>query len=227
MPSLKKLLPCASIALFCGTTFAQNPFEGFYGQLGIGYQSFSDKATDAIFQPTGSSTIYPQSVTNATPQGFAGILSLGYSKAITENYLLGIGTEYNPFATDQASRTIATSAGTSFQGWVKQNYYYNFFVTPTYAFDKEKAVYLKAGWSQSNASNPYTSYNQSGPSLGLGYKQFFSGSWFGFAEANYISYARTTYSLQVPAGESRGGGTSTSTNGSNLLSGAVGIGYKF
>lgn len=222
-----KLLATSLLSVAMTSVFAQSKFEGFYGQVGVGYQSFGDQATNATFQPTRSSTIYSQSVTKATPQGFSGVVALGYNKTITESFLLGIGAEYNPMATDQASRTITTSAGTSFQGWVKQNNYYNIFVTPTYTFDKEKAVYLKAGWSQSNASNPYTSYNQSGPSLGLGYKQFFSGSWYGFAEANYITYARTTYSLQIPASEARGSGTSTSTNGSNLLSGFVGFGYKF
>jgi hypothetical protein len=206
---------------------AQSTFEGFYGQLGAGYQSFSDKSTNATFKPGGSSASYSQSIGNAVPQGFAGIIALGYNKTITKNYLLGIGAEYNPFATDQASRIITTSAGTSFQGHIKQNNYYNIFVTPTYAFDEDKAVYLKAGWSQSNASNPYISYNQSGPSFGFGYKQFFSGSWYGFAEANYIIYGNTTYSIQIPANDSRGNGTSSATNSANLLSGVVGIGYKF
>lgn len=224
---MKFVLLTFSIAIFCSTSFAQNAFEGFYGQLGAGYQSFNDKSTNAIFKPTNSSATYSQSITNATPEGFTGTIALGYNKAITKNYLLGIGAEYNPFATNQASRTITTSAGTSFQGWIKQNNYYNIFLTPTYAFDKDKAVYLKAGWSQSNASNPYISYNQSGPSFGFGYKQFFSGSWYGFAEANYIAYGNTTYSIQIPAGEARGSGISSATNSSNLLSGLAGIGYKF
>lgn len=222
-----KLLVAAATTVLASSSMAQSTFEGFYGQLGAGYQSFGDKATNATFKPTNSSKLYSQNVTNATPQGFSGTIALGYTKAITESYLLGVGVEYSPFATNQASRTITTSAGTSFQGWIKQNNYYNIFAIPTYALDKDKAIYLKAGWSQSNASNPYTSYNQSGPSLGLGYKQFFSGGWYGFAEANYIMYGNTTYSINVPATESRGSGTSTSTNSSNLLNGVLGIGYKF
>jgi len=222
-----KLLVAAATTVLASSSIAQSTFEGFYGQLGAGYQSFSDKSTNATFKPTSSSTIYSQSISNAAPQGFVGTIALGYNKAITKNYLLGVGAEYNPFATNQASRTITTSAGTSFQGHIKQNNYYNIFVTPTYAFDEDKAVYLKAGWSQSNASNPYISYNQSGPSFGLGYKQFFSGSWYGFAEANYIMYGNTTYSIQIPASDTRGSGTSSATNSGNLLSGLVGIGYKF
>jgi len=206
---------------------AQSAFEGFYGQLGAGYQSFSDKSTNATFKPTSDSTTYSQSISTAAPQGFAGIIAVGYNKAITKKYLLGVGAEYNPFATNQASRTITTSAGTSFQGYIKQNNYYNIFVAPTYAFDEDKAAYLKAGWSQTNASNPYISYGQSGPSLGLGYKQFFRGSWYGFAEANYIMYGNTSYSIQIPASDTRGSGTSSATNSGNLLSGLVGIGYKF
>jgi|LauGreDrversion2_2_1035103.scaffolds.fasta_scaffold71152_1 outer membrane immunogenic protein len=219
----------ASMAACLVTTNAQaqSAFEGFYGQLGAGYQFFNDKSTNATFKPTGSSTIRSQSITNATPQGFAGTIALGYNKAITKNYLLGFGAEYNPFATNEASRTITTSAGTSFQGHIKQNSYYNIFITPTYSFDEDKVVYLKAGWSQSNASNPYISYNQSGPSFGLGYKQFFSGSWYGFAEANYIVYGNTTYSIQIPASDTRGSGISSATNSGNMLSGLAGIGYKF
>ena len=141
--------------------------------------------------------------------------------------MLGIGAAYNPFATNQASRTITTSAGTSFQGWVRQNNCYNIFIIPAYAFDKDQAVYLKAGWSQSNASNPYTSYNQSGPSFGLGYKHYLSGGWYGFAEANYIIYGNTAYSIRVPAADTRGSGTSSATNSGNLIATLIGIGYKF
>ena len=224
---MKKILLTISITTFCSISFAQNTFEGFYGQLGVGYQSLSDKATSSTFTPTGTSTAFSQSITNVTPPGFSGNISLGYNKAVADNFLLGLGAEYSPIATNQASRTITTSTGSSFQGWLKLNNYYNVFIAPTYAIDKEKALYLKAGWSQANTSNAYTSYNQSGPSLGLGYKQIFSGNWYGFAEANYIMYGNATYSIQVPASEARGSGTSSATNNGNLLSGLVGIGYKF
>jgi len=223
----KKLLLTIASYLITGMVFAQSALEGFYGQLGVGYQSFSDKATNSTFRPSGSSTSFSQSITNTTPQGFAGNIALGYNKAITESYLLGLGVEYSPIATNQAPRTITTSLGSSFQGWLKVNNYYNIFINPTYAIDKDKAAYLKLGWSQASVSNAYTSYNQSGPSLGLGYKQFFSGNWYGFAEANYIMYGNSTYSIQTPSSESRGSGTSSATNSGNLFSGLVGVGYKF
>jgi len=223
----KKIILALASTLFTSSVLAQSAFEGFYGQIGIGYQSLSDKATNATFNVRGSPITHSQSVTDVTPQGFAGNIALGYNKAITDNFLLGLGVEYSPIGTNQASRTITTSFGASSQGWLKLNDYYNIFITPTYAIDTDRAVYLKAGWSQANTSNPYTSYNQSGVSLGLGYKQFFHEGWYGFVEANYIMYGNTTYSFQVPMNDARGTGTSTSTNSGNLFTGLVGVGYKF
>lgn len=224
---MKKILFTVSISIFCSSSYAQSAFEGFYGQIGLGYQFLDDKATNSSFRSNENSTNYALSVTDANPQGFAGNIAVGFNKSITENFLLGLGAEFSPVATNQDSRTITSSAGNTFQGWLKLNNYYNIFITPSYAIEKDKLVYLKAGWSQANISNPYNTYNQSGLSLGLGYKQFFSGNWYGFAEVNYIMYGNTSYSLQVPASEIRGSGTSTATNSGNLLSGLVGIGYKF
>jgi hypothetical protein len=61
----------------------------------------------------------------------------------------------------------------------------------------------------------------------LGYKHYFSGGWYGFAEANYIIYGNATYTIQVPAADTRGRGTSSATNSGNLIATLIGIGYKF
>ena len=75
----KKLLLTIASYLITGMVFAQSALEGFYGQLGVGYQSFSDKATNSTFRPSGISTSFSQSITNTTPQGFAGNIALGYN----------------------------------------------------------------------------------------------------------------------------------------------------
>jgi len=103
---------------------------------------------------------------------------------------------------------------------------YNLFISPAYAVDKDKLIYTKFGYTQANIEvEGYDSHTPSGYSLGLGYKQIFTGGWYGFVEGNYfvygdqkrtdiLSYDGDTYSQSV----------TYSSNDYNIM---VGVGYKF
>jgi hypothetical protein len=115
---------------------------------------------------------------------------------------------------------------------------YNIFVTPGYVIDKDKLVYLKAGYSgvtvKATSPNSYTldgmtdnlpagsqSKTLSGYVVGLGYKQIITGGFYGFAEANYMSYSKSTYSGTLDE-------TNISTNPSmSSYQALVGVGYRF
>ena len=116
---------------------------------------------------------------------------------------------------------------------------FNIFVTPGYEIDKDKLVYLKAGYSSVSAKSTFptsatwngSTVNQSFPTqtktlsgyvLGLGYKQIISDGLYGFAEGNYMGYSSTTFSSTNTTGYTATVNPSVSSY--QLL---VGLGYKF
>ena len=96
---------------------------------------------------------------------------------------------------------------------------FNLFLTPAYAINKDKLVYIKAGYSQvSTQFNRATSItktlngvstttastggnqssNQGGYLFGLGYKQIITSGLYGFVEGNYMGYSAPSYSYNTP-----------------------------
>ena len=63
----------------------------------------------------------------------------------------------------------------------------------------------------------------SGYVLGLGYKQIIAGGLYGYAEGNYMSYAKPSFSIASTAL----GSTFSSNPSFNSYQLLVGVGYKF
>ena len=132
---------------------------------------------------------------------------------------------------------------------------FNLFITPAYAIDKDKLVYIKAGYSQVtaqfNRTNSLTrtangvstttaatggsqSSNQGGYLIGLGYKQIITSGLYGFVEGSYMSYSAPSdsYSTYTPAAVSLGRSASartvtTSFASLNSFQALIGLGYAF
>lgn len=212
---MKKLLVSIAIASFMGAANAQSAFEGFFGQLGIGYESTNPKFSNGLADGD------PYTISNVNnSKGFAGTISIGSYFAVTNSFLLGVGAEYSPLATSNANfnLTIPSDAIDDVDRFKKKNSY-NIFLSPALAIDKNKLAYAKVGYTGMSAqlAGDYTAnFNFSGYSLGLGYKQIIDGGFYGFAEANYASYGSKTL------GDGLSGNMKPNTM--NLL---VGVGYKF
>ena len=128
---------------------------------------------------------------------------------------------------------------------------FNLFITPGYTIDKDKLVYVKAGYSQVTAQyNRSTSItrtangvsttsaveggnvssNQGGYLLGIGYKQVIKGGLYGFVEGNYMGYSAPSYAFTIK--EAYGGIASTKTVSTSFASlnsfqALIGLGYAF
>ena len=218
-------------------SYAQSRFEGFYGQAGIGYEStgFSilnviDTLPASSYPPNGVSIPRPNPVINKSA-GFAGTMTLGYTYALTNQFLLGVGAEYSPLS--QSTQNI-TDAGV--MGTIAMTKSWNLFLSPGYAIDDDKAIYTKLGYSRAKitnsdaASGNQTSTLLSGYSLGLGYKQFFASNWYGFIESNYTAYRNYEISAPEPfnyQGVAYTTGTNNKSLGAYSANALIGIGYKF
>ena len=100
---MKKKLLLATLLAVAGTgAMAQSKFEGAYGQIGVGYESVSPSFSSSGITIAGVGTV-PISTSVSNGNSFAGVATIGYMGAITKDFLLGIGAEYEPFNSSSAN----------------------------------------------------------------------------------------------------------------------------
>lgn len=224
----KKLLVAVAATVVASSAMAQSAFQGAYGQIGIGYENDAPKTTS--WQGSSNGVQYPTNVaaSDGTKGAFSGAIGLGYNFAVTKEFLLGLGVDYSPLT--NTTTTNITSMGVNYTQEYKISNRFNVFVTPGYAIDKDKLAYFKAGYSTQSikaqgqvgnaGANP--SGTQSGYILGLGYKQMITSGFYGFGEANYMSYGNKSLTNNYGGGE-----TDTYNVKSSAYQLLVGVGYKF
>ena len=223
-----------SLILCCisSTAIAQNSkFSGPYAQFGIGHQTASPSFSNTSLSAAGQSLTPTVSVSNAS--GFTGTVAAGYNFFSGTPLLLGLGIEYTPFPTSNAtaSASYSGSVGTyQNSASVHISNSLNIFIAPALALDQNKLLYGKVGYTGSSANGVNTDFYMGGTSLGFGYKQIISSGFYGFAEYNYVNYGslnrslsgnlKTPANVSVPATLNS---TVTATT-TNLL---FGLGYQF
>lgn len=234
----KKLLVVAFSAVMACPVMAQSTFEGFYGQIALGYQSNQFSSTSFI---GGSSDTW--TADNQKANGIPLVIGLSYNYSITPKWLMGFGVDYSVLSheTSTYKSTRTSDSATLDLAKLQSSNRVNIFVTSGHEIDKDKLVYLKAGYSMVDIKQTYPNYytSSSGKSntvsyvdgasqsktadgyiVGLGYKQMITNGLYGFAEANYMNYSTqfsattTGYSLSP----------SPTLNTHHVL---VGVAYKF
>ena len=212
---MKYHLPLLAIALatLASPSFAQSVFEGFYGQVGIGYEN----STPSYSGGTLNNSAYSYSLSGGTTNSFAATATIGYYFPVTGSFLLGIGAEYSPLSGTSSNATVTVPAlKYSESQSIKKGDSYNLFISPAYAIDKEKLAYAKVGYSSANYEIGGDNDTYNGYSLGLGYRQIIQGSWYGFAEVNYTSYGNQNVATNA-----------SGTASFKVTNALVGVGYKF
>jgi outer membrane immunogenic protein len=211
-PTLRLLTTLGLISL-TAPSFAQSSFEGFYGQVGIGYEN----SVPSYSGGTLNNSTLSYGVSGGTTNSFAGTATLGYYFPVSANFLLGIGAEWSPLEGVKSNATVTLPAVRySETQTIKKGDSYNLFIAPAYAIDKDKLAYAKVGYSGANYEVGGDNDNFSGYSLGLGYRQMIQGSWYGFAEVNYTSYGNHNFATNA-----------SGTVNFKVTNALVGIGYKF
>ena len=186
-----------------------SPFEGAYGQIGVGYDSAKPLFTGGTFGGTHYNSVADKS------NNFIGTFTAGYNFIVNPSFVLGIGAEYSPL--HNSTKNITSTGGAAASTYNK-NQSYNVFLSPGFVIDKDKLAYAKVGYagasihrSINGSTTDYTGY-----SLGVGYRQFINQSIFGFGEVNYAKY-----------GSERDSATLTGTHTPSATNVIVGIGLKF
>lgn len=244
----KQLMAIASFGLIASTTTAQSAFEGAYGQLATGYENNAYSNLSGTGSNTSQAVPDTWSTGNQSSSGAPFIIGLGYNFAVSPKWLVGIGADYSAISQQTSTYSSYSPTGglnnvpATIKGFQLQtSNRVNIFLTPGYVIDKDKLVYLKAGYSSASMKETYpntitkstgttalTAWSTSpsatinGYLLGLGYKQMIANGFYGFTEANYMSYGKPSFS-------SVNGLTYTVTNSPSLSTyqALVGVGYKY
>ncbi len=136
---MKKLLVASVVAGLVGTANAQSAFEGFFGQVGVGYESVDANmaGSGTITGSTGNGRAYTLSSGNAN--SFTGNVAIGSYFSVTPTFLIGIGAEYSPLTGSSENYTLNLPAVsyTETGSWKKKNSY-NIFLSPAYALESDK-----------------------------------------------------------------------------------------
>lgn len=226
--SLYTVLATALGAASISAAQAQSKFDGFYGQVGVGYESVQPSFSNSNITVSGvGSAPIGTSISNAN--SFTGVVTLGFMTTVTKDFLLGLGAEYAPIAGQKANYSASVGGVSIGNGEYNKENSYNIFITPATPIGQDGLLYGKVGYTGASVKDTFAgssaTTNYTGYSLGLGYKQIIQGGLYGFAEGNYMSYSNKTASASSQyAGYTITASNTTSANAYNLL---VGIGYKF
>lgn len=228
------MITAGMIGMSATAVNAQSKFEGFYGQVGIGYESVVPSLSYGNVNITQSGTpiaSVPFASNISNSNSFAGTVTAGYTFSITKDFLLGIGAEYSPIAGSKANFSGSNATlGTLNGQWNKENSY-NIFLSPATPIGDDALLYGKVGYTGASIKSQYTnggsstSNNLTGYSLGLGYKQIISAGFYGFGEVNFASYSNLNINDSLTSGVYRA--TQTTTISANVMNILVGVGYKF
>ncbi|MBT8545109.1 hypothetical protein G6730_08995 [Polynucleobacter paneuropaeus] len=208
---------------------AQSAFAGFYGQASTGYEN------NQIGSMSGSNSSGFSLSGNG--QNFGGaplVFGIGNYWQATDKWSIGLGADYSALTQSSpsnlyANETIAPGKTISHCcSSIQLSSRFNFFLSPAYVIDKEKLVYIKAGYSQvstsfKSAETASVSSTQGGYLIGLGYKQIITSGLYGFVEGNYMGYKAPSYTFKAADDESVTNNFS-SLNTYQLL---IGLGYAF
>lgn len=251
----KKLLVASLFAFVTAGAMAQSAFEGFYGQIATGYESNSFGSGNGAIDSPSSGENYPLNSPSQQFGGVPLVIGLGYNYSVAPKWLIGIGVDYSAlsqksstFNTNMDTSSVGLPSFANFPGSSMQvSNRFNIFISPGYEIDIDKLLYLKAGYSSVSAKlNGPSSYVVSIPGVdaisinpnmgsstvtvggyvvGLGYKQIITDGLYGFAEINYMSYSKPSFSYSgvintLPT-------TSTISASLNSYQALVGVGYKF
>ena len=89
------MITAGMIGMSASAVNAQSKFEGFYGQVGVGYESVAPSYSNSNFTVTGVGSA-PINTSISNSNGFTGVVTVGYMASVTKDFLLGIGAEYSP-----------------------------------------------------------------------------------------------------------------------------------
>ncbi len=216
-----------------------NNFEGFALELSGGYQK-TDNAVDGLLLE--NNVVNTNNVTHPFDESdITYAAGISYNFAISKNYLLGVGFDYNLNDIE-----IGTSRNTRI-GYYSYDFYkfelkdfYSIYIKPQLVIDDDKVVYAKLGYVGADLSyapvgskvdtefDSASDKSLNGYTIGVGYKQLITPSLFGFFEASYTDLGKeTALSNHLNASNANTPYTMSQEIDTDFYAVKVGVGYQF
>jgi opacity protein-like surface antigen len=245
----------AILALGISSASAQSQFEGYYGQVGVGYSSLKSSVSNSNLTAAQSgATQYGMSSSSSSAGGINSSIAGGYTWILAPKFTLGLGVDYQPIAGHAATSSLSNSTGLATSAPItpactfcapvaktvtpstissssQQTNAYALYVAPGYVIDDESLVYGKLGYAGTQIKTTLSggsaqSANYKGYLVGIGYKRIISGDLYGFVESNYTAYGSQTQTSSGNLGNVTTYNIST-TNKVSSYNTMIGVGYKF
>jgi serine/threonine protein kinase len=107
------MITASIIGMSATVVNAQSKFEGFYGQVGVGFSSVTPSLKGVTLTPPAgnSPSSYGMGSSIDSTSSFAGAIGLGYTFAVAPKFTIGLGADYLPF--NGESGTTFTINGSS------------------------------------------------------------------------------------------------------------------
>jgi opacity protein-like surface antigen len=243
----KNILFCSAIFGLSGAAFAQNSFEGFYAQLGSGYEENAIRDTSATsYEAPGTPSLFYYAAPNKSQGNMPLVAAFGYMYSVKPKYLFGFGMDYSALTQGTSSyNSIDQYDATLDAQHFSISQRLDLFLTPAMRIGNDALLYLKAGYSlvkisQSanatfNGDLTYSDFGYTNPTnprayvsgyvIGAGYKKMISNKFYGFSEVNFYSYAKKP--LNITTTGNGGINSNTVTPQLNTYQLLLGIGYQF
>lgn len=212
-------------------------FKGFALEVSGGYQN-TDSNGDS--SPKFADGVKIPGMTTSGFDDSDSIYAIGgsYNFSIDEKYLLGIGFDYNLNDIDVGTSKVTNhGAGGITADWNEYELkdLFSVYIKPQLVIDEDKLIYAKLGYVSadlsiiSGDSEYVSSSNESmhGYTVGAGYKQAFSQSFFGFFEVNYTQFAEESALANYANSCGCYDYTYSSDVDIDFYAAKVGIGYQF
>lgn len=229
---MKKIITLLS-AIFATNVYADaKNFEGFSVELGAGYQKTDSDGMNGVEVDGVAASHLSTNSQNESDDFYT--IGATYSRALSDDYLMGVGFEYSMTDIDAGNPTLTNSnTGVSAQTTdFELKDMFAVYLKPQFVISDKQLAYAKLGYVHSELD--YSDYDSEyistrdtdldGYIVGLGYRHNFEKKLYGFVEANYINFRDdkvggnytdgTPYTLDVDA----------KLDAYNLK---VGVGYQF
>lgn len=210
-----------SSAMAESSELRSSAFEGFYGQVGTGYEQNRFSSLSHSFVNTAQDFRGRGAADGQKASGMPLSMGVGYFHRLHEAYLLGVGVDYAPLVQQTAKFDTASTNDDNFSfkfrdASYKTSHRVNAYLMPAYAFDADKLGYVKIGYSVQSLQHAQPSDSIvdlakgfstakviHGYVVGVGYKQIMTRGIYGFVEGNYTAYGKQTlhgtgFSLVIP-----------------------------
>ena len=228
---MKKILLAALCAVSTTTLADSKVFEGFSTDLSTGYQNTERDASSTL---TSGGVTFPFSISKTDESKAVAVLGAAYSMALSSNYLLGIGFDYD-FTDHDTGNPVLDGGGDPSTVSFELTDAMSLYLKPQLMLTDKSQIYAKLAYIRADLEGhdstsdfvSATTESLDGYSIGGGFASMISDNVSLFVEANYFNYGTEEVGFTYDDSIAEVGGTLYSPSDISGYNAKIGIAYTF